>query len=167
MNAKKFLQNIHTIKTFASSPHNDVLDLTVPLHLFYIAMRKNVLIILEEFGLIESELDLLVSLLNAAQTDHTLSPTQLYDTLLFSSGGMTKMLKRLEERGLIERPNNPDDKRNKLVRLTSKGSEVALRAFNEILSYEHECFSVLDANEQETLNRLLNKLAVHLHQFSE
>lgn len=52
----------------------------------------------ENFALLNSEIDVLASLYTH---NKVLTPTQLYDLTIFSSGGMTKVLKRLEERGYI------------------------------------------------------------------
>ncbi len=41
---------------------------------------------------------------------HTLTPTHLYYATIFSSGGMTKVLKKLQERGLITNQNSKNDK---------------------------------------------------------
>ncbi|MDT8339741.1 MAG: helix-turn-helix domain-containing protein, partial [Sulfurimonas sp.] len=54
----------------------------------------------EKFDLLNSEVDVLASLFTHGKV---LSPTQLYDLTIFSSGGMTKVLKRLQERGLVYR----------------------------------------------------------------
>ena len=40
---------------------------------------------------------------------------------------MTSILDRLEERGLVERKDNPEDKRSYLVGLTAKGRKAAAR----------------------------------------
>uniref|UniRef100_UPI001F244674 MarR family transcriptional regulator n=1 Tax=Cronobacter sakazakii TaxID=28141 RepID=UPI001F244674 len=52
---------------------------------------------------------------------YCLSPTQLYTSLLVTSGAMTNRLNHLEEQGLIKRIADPDDKRSTLVSLTASG----------------------------------------------
>ena len=46
-----------------------------------------------------SHIDVLASL---HFNGNALSPTELYDAMLFSSGGMTKVLKKLEEKGILK-----------------------------------------------------------------
>nr|WP_280141752.1 MarR family winged helix-turn-helix transcriptional regulator [Cohaesibacter marisflavi] len=51
----------------------------------------------------------------------TMTPTELYDALLISSGGLTKVLKSLKSKGFITRSYSQKDARQKLVLLTDKG----------------------------------------------
>ena len=53
----------------------------------------------------------------------TMTPTELYDALLISSGGLTKVLKSLESRGFIARRSSERDARQRLVLLTDEGRE--------------------------------------------
>lgn len=78
---------------------------------------------LAKLGLQRSDSDVLASLFF---NNNLLSPTQLYEAMLFSSGGMTKVLKRLEMKGLISRIPSTDDRRSLLVKLEEKG-EILIR----------------------------------------
>src|SRR5688500_7670998 len=51
---------------------------------------------------------------------------------------MTSILDRLEERGLVERKDNPDDKRSWLVALTRKGRTAAARVNVLVAEIERE-----------------------------
>ena len=62
-----------------------------------------------QYDLLHSHIDVLASLYF---DDKPLSPTDLYDATIFSSGGMTKVLKKLEERELIKREASASDKRS-------------------------------------------------------
>jgi DNA-binding MarR family transcriptional regulator len=57
-----------------------------------------------------------------------MSPTELSDVLLRSSGGVTQILDRLERVGLVERSNDLDDRRKVLVGLTPNGVRLARQA---------------------------------------
>lgn len=72
------------------------------------------------FGLTMAAFEVLTTL-RAQPEPRRLSPTELYRSIMISSGGMTKVLKQLEFDGLIEREDNPDDQRSKLVLLTELG----------------------------------------------
>ncbi|WP_394132289.1 MarR family winged helix-turn-helix transcriptional regulator [Shewanella maritima] len=89
---------------------------------------------------------------------YCLSPTALYHSLLFSSGGLTKVINRMGQAGLIERIDNPDDKRSKLVQLTQKGKELVDAVIIELHKNEKKKLSVLSKNEIQQLDTLLNKL---------
>ena len=88
-----------------------------------------------------------------------LTPSELSHHLLFTSGGLTKLLERLERSGLIRREPGTDDRRVVLVRLTDEGrvrQEAAMRAH---LANEEALLTDLSAGDRdarsETLRRLL------------
>ena len=76
-----------------------------------------------EYGLTEGSFDVLATLRRSG-TPYTLTPTELFSSLMVTSGTMTTRLKNLENQGLIDRLPNPDDARSLLVRLTDKGKEL-------------------------------------------
>jgi DNA-binding MarR family transcriptional regulator len=53
-----------------------------------------------------------------------LTPSQLLESVLLSSGGMTARLDKLEEAGLILRTPDADDRRMVVIELTPKGKRV-------------------------------------------
>jgi DNA-binding MarR family transcriptional regulator len=68
-----------------------------------------------------------INLVSLAGPEHLLSPTQLSEIVLQTTGGMTKTLHRLEVAGLVERLPDPNDGRRRLVRLTPAGSRLVER----------------------------------------
>ncbi len=75
---------------------------------------------LARFGFKEGEFDVLATLRRAGKP-HVLSPTELYRSLMLTSGAMTNRVARLESAGWVERLPNPDDGRGSAVRLTKEG----------------------------------------------
>ena len=59
---------------------------------------------------------------------HRLSPKNLADTVVRTTGGMTKIIDRLQRAGLVERLPDPDDRRALLVGLTRKGIRISDKA---------------------------------------
>jgi DNA-binding MarR family transcriptional regulator len=60
-----------------------------------------------------------------------MSPSELRNTLLITSGGVSNILKKVEDLGYIRRLNDPGDGRGVIVELTEKGfalSETAMKA---------------------------------------
>jgi len=109
----------------------------------------------ENFDLLNSEADVLALLYTH---DKTLSPTQLYDMTVFSSGGMTKVLKRLLERGLICRKQDSADKRYMLVCLTECGEELIVKSLNAVSKECSKYFENLNQEEMQIFSTLLKKI---------
>ncbi|QTF93486.1 MarR family transcriptional regulator [Halomonas sp. BM-2019] len=108
-------------------------------------------------GLQAGEFDVLATLRRAG-APYALTPTQLFETLMVSSGGMTNRLDRLERAGLIVRTPNPEDRRGTLVSLTEPGLALMNRLVPLHVENEARLLSALSREEQATLGRLLGKL---------
>lgn len=157
---KNYKEKISELINIVSPSHKNILDLVIPLHLYYKDMMQEVKYFLEEkYTLSKNELDLLLALISSPNEDTTLAPTELYEHLVFSSGGMTKLLKKLELKDYILRVENPNDKRSKLVKITSEGKEIAKKAINDVLEIESQYFSRLNDLERTTLANAFEKLA--------
>ena len=74
-------------------------------------------------GLQRGEFDVLATLRRSG-APFALTPTDLYQATMLSSGGMTARLDKLEKAGLIARRPNPDDRRGTIVVLTEPGRKV-------------------------------------------
>ena len=109
-----------------------------------------------------SEFEVLATL-RGTPPPNELMPTALYNAVLMSSGGLTKVLVGLEKRGLIARTDGKSDRRNKPVRLTAKGRGLAERAMAEVLkSAGALILNGLSPSEVERTARLLRKLLASL-----
>lgn len=118
--------------------------------------------IVENHGVTWSQF-LALSSLKSAGPDRTLSPTELYMAAQVTSGGMTKMMHALSDAELIERVDNPQDGRSRLVRITPKGAKLAEQIVEELIATNKALISgILDTEESEELARLLNKLSAGL-----
>ena len=114
---------------------------------------------LSHFGLLRSDSDVLVTLFF---NNKVLSPTELYEAMLFSSGGMTKVLKRLEEKELISRIPSSIDKRSLLVQLEVKGEVLIKQALLAIAEYQSQFLSILEESEKVVIENAFKKLAYAL-----
>lgn len=115
--------------------------------------------LVQRFGLNEGELNVLAALRRAG-APNALTPTDLYKGLLLSSGAMTNRIDRLEERGLVERVRDDEDRRRILVVLTDEGRTVIDEAMDAHVDMLRGTMDVLDDDERETLVGLLRKLLV-------
>ncbi len=109
------------------------------------------------FGLQPGEFDVLATLRRNG-APYALTPTELYEAAMISSGSMTNRLDRLEKAGLIERCPNPADKRGTLVALTSAGLAVIEKAVVAHVDNQRGILDGLTRDEQTTLSALLEKL---------
>src|SRR5262245_41235902 len=78
--------------------------------------------------------------------------------VLLTSGSSTVAIDRLEEKGLVERRPSREDRRAKIVHLTSEGRKLITRAYNEHASDMEQLAADLSTNERATLIRLLKKI---------
>jgi DNA-binding MarR family transcriptional regulator len=71
---------------------------------------------------------------------------------------MTSMLDRLEERGFVERKDNPEDKRSWLVALTRKGRGAAARVNVLVEELEGAIGSRVTKRDLERFNRVMEAI---------
>jgi len=109
------------------------------------------------FGLQSGEFDVLATLRRSG-APHALTPTELYEATMVTSGAMTARLDRLEKAGLIQRAPHPSDRRGVVVQLTAKGLERIDAALAAHVANEHHILAGLTSSERETLASLLGKL---------
>lgn len=109
-----------------------------------------------EYGLAEGSFDVLATLRRSG-APYTLTPTELFSSLMVTSGTMTTRLKNMENQGLIERLPNPDDARSLLVRLTDKGKDLIEQAVFPHIENEKRLMEKLDAQNREGLERGLGE----------
>ena len=126
-------------------------------------VRPPIEAIFAKAGLDTGEFDVLATLLRSGPP-YQLRPTELYRSLMISSGGLTNRLDRLEKAGLIRRAETEEDARTLPVELTKEGRARAEMAFREDMKVEAELLSTLSAEEKKDLERLLRKLVLALDQ---
>jgi DNA-binding MarR family transcriptional regulator len=110
-----------------------------------------------KFDLQSGEFDVLATLRRSGPP-FALTPTDLYEATMVTSGGMTSRLDRLERTGLIARKAHPTDRRGIIVSLTDKGRKLIDEALTAHVENEHEILAGLTPAERETLAGLLAKL---------
>jgi DNA-binding MarR family transcriptional regulator len=114
-------------------------------------------------GLNDGEQNVLAALRRAGPP-HELTPTELYRSLLVSSGAMTNRLDRLESAGLLVRIPDEADRRRIRVRLTEEGREVIDAALDELLGALPAFFAGLPEDEHAHLEELLRGILLHLEE---
>ncbi len=86
-----------------------------------------------------------------------LSPTQLLESVVLSSGGMTARLDALAFAGYIARKPNPDDRRMVVIEMTSKGRRVIENATKTRFKEAKDSLPPLNPAEMTTLTSLLRR----------
>lgn len=113
--------------------------------------------ILAPFELSPGDYGVLAALRRAGHP-YQLSPSKLYNRLQRSSGGMTKILKRLEEQQLVERAPDPEDGRGSVVSLTEKGVELQDQVFHAFLNATQDLLDPMSETDLKDTDRILRNL---------
>ncbi len=138
----------------------EIFALDLPLTLIYKYMfSRHSNLLQTKYDLNNSEFDVLASLHFSGKI---LTPTAIYEATIYSSGGMTKVLKKLKDKKLITRIPSKEDKRSMLVKIELKGEALVETCIKDIGEVDNEIFSVLDVKEQESLKQILKKLVYSL-----
>jgi DNA-binding MarR family transcriptional regulator len=103
-----------------------------------------------------SEYDVLYTLSKAGEP---VRMGELGCAVLLSQPGLSRLVDRLVQRGLIERCPDPADRRSVLVRLTDAGRTVQKQVGRRHARQVAEAMTVLDADELRQLRTLATKLA--------
>ncbi len=88
----------------------------------------------------------------------TLNQCDLATKLLKSTGNISLVLKKLEQRGLVTRQRDPHDNRYNEVRLTPAGEDLLLSFFNQHVAGIVAAMSALSPHEQAVLGDLCRTL---------
>lgn len=108
-------------------------------------------------GLGSGDFDVLATLRRNGP-DRPLTPTELMDSMMVTSGATTKRLDRLERAGLVRRSPSPADGRVRLVSLTGAGLALVDELIARHVANEERLLAGLDAQERRLLADLLRRL---------
>ncbi|MFD2767156.1 MarR family winged helix-turn-helix transcriptional regulator [Micromonospora eburnea] len=116
--------------------------------------------VLKRFGLSIADFDVLNTLRRVGDQQGS-KPSDLARSSLITTGAMTSRLDRLERAELIRRTPDPADRRGVLVRLTSRGSEVAGQALRELIGANEAFLEPLSGQQRDSIASALRQLLVH------
>lgn len=121
-------------------------------------LREQTATVLKEAELSDNEFRLLAGLMRMGEP-HCCAPTDLAGRYVpVTSGGLTGVAKKLEQRGLISRVAHPRDQRSSLVAITPAGKSLALRTMERFAEAEKALMGKVNAADRERGNRFLHKL---------
>jgi DNA-binding MarR family transcriptional regulator len=95
--------------------------------------------------------------LHLIEPERPLPMGRLAETLGCDASNVTGLVDRLEERGLVQRRPSTEDRRVKVIQLTSAGSRLRVQLLRHMTSGARP-LSRLSAADQRTLLRILEKL---------
>jgi DNA-binding MarR family transcriptional regulator len=123
-----------------------------------------ILRIKHEWGFIAERNDLsLVQLHAIGLLMHGPVPMVQLSTLLSCDASyVTGIVDRLEQQGLVDRQENPHDRRVKLIVLTKKGIQLRDKVQVSMNELQAKLFSSLTNQEQDDFNRLLIKITTSI-----
>lgn len=109
------------------------------------------------YGLNPASFDVLATLRRSGKPDG-LSPGELLELTMVTSGTMTNRIDQLVKTGLVERIPNPDDKRGFLIRLSKAGFSTIEKAVSDHVETQHRLLRGLSPTQRDELNGLLKNL---------
>ncbi|HSX22734.1 MAG TPA: MarR family winged helix-turn-helix transcriptional regulator [Gaiellaceae bacterium] len=86
------------------------------------------------------------------------------DALAIDRSQLVGLLDGLEERVLIERKRDPNDRRRQMVSLTAAGRRELTKLRKMVARLEEDFLAPLDTEQREMLHRLLLEIATHRDQ---
>ncbi|EHZ7429229.1 MarR family transcriptional regulator [Vibrio cholerae] len=111
--------------------------------------------VFDGFGLSCIEFDILATI---RRNDREITPTELYQTLMLSSGAISTRIEQLVQRGLVQRVASEEDRRSCKVTLTEQGIELVDQALNAHVANVDGMLGVLTEQERKQLGQLLKKI---------
>lgn len=135
-----------------------VMPLVVALHGAFEAQRGQGDAVLEKYRLTPAEFDVLAAL-RRSPFPYALTPSEIQQGLIITSGGLAKVLQLLEARGLVSRSTSTTDRRSKPVHLSTHATTLIENAMDELVGITSKAYNgILSEAEIKELTRLL-KLA--------
>ncbi len=125
------------------------------------AWKRQLDLVFKQHELRSIEFDILATM---RRMDVAVTPTELYQTLMLSSGAVSTRIEDLVKRGLVQRVASEQDRRSCKVVLTPSGVGLVDNALNDHVANMNSMVSVLSCSEQEQLASLLKKISLTVRQ---
>ena len=113
--------------------------------------------VLDAFGLRFIDFSVL-RVLQLSGAPYRASAGELSEIVLRSSGGMTQILDRLEQLGLVQRVTDPSDRRRVLAELTDEGLDTAQRASASYARERRRILKSLSGAELDQVDAAVRRL---------
>ncbi|GAL35251.1 MarR family winged helix-turn-helix transcriptional regulator [Vibrio maritimus] len=108
----------------------------------------------KKYDLKLGEFDVLATLRRSGKP-YRLTPSELIDTMMLTSGAMTNRLDKLENKGLISREHSKEDRRSVTVQLTQDGLVLIDKLIEEHADVQKSLVKSMTAAQKKQANQLL------------
>ena len=119
--------------------------------------QDHVSALLRPYGLSYSDFDVMATLRRSGQP-FELSPTELQQSVLLTSGAMTACLRRLEKSGLITRRTDAQDGRRSSAKLARRGQALVEKLIRQRFDLARDEVGALSARQVDALVEMLRQL---------
>lgn len=133
--------------------------ITVPMTILCNMIHSKGKAVYEEYGLTQAEIDMLISL---HVHNDGLTAGEVSDRMVFSSGGISKVVKKLILKKLIYKEDSKEDKRSSLIYLEDKGRDIVLTCMPKFGENDKVFYDVLNETEKEILEKAFKKILYNL-----
>jgi DNA-binding MarR family transcriptional regulator len=153
---KEHLDNLY--QTFTQSP-SEIIHITLPQKIFGELKEMSAKQIASRFDLTLAELEVLATL---HLFNNGLRAKEISQNLIFSSGGISKVVKKLLQKKLIREEVLPQDKRNYLLYNTEMGDDIMQKAVDLFEEDFKKFYNVLNTDELNMLASIYKKLLYNI-----
>lgn len=151
---KKILDAFYAYEETQSTNNSSAL-ITIPMTIICNLLHAQGKPIYEAFGLTQAQTDMLVVL---HIYNDGLTASEVSERMVFSSGGISKVVKKLESKKLIYKKESPQDKRSSLLYLEEEGKRIAQTCMPLFGENDKYFYDVLNKTEKETLEKAFKKI---------
>lgn len=134
-------------------------EITIPMTIIANRIHARGKHVYEELQLTQAEIDLLVVLFIY---NDGLTAAEASDRMVFSSGGVSKVVKKLEFKELIYKKDSMEDKRSSFIYLTKKGKEIVQTCMPQFAQNDKFFFDILNETERDILQKAFKKILYSL-----
>lgn len=113
-----------------------------------------------QYGLTHAQFDIIATLGNTPG----MSYKELGERTLITKGTLTGVIERLEQKGLVVRERNSDDRRSFQVSLTREGAAVFREVFPKVIAHGKQLFAGFSDAEFDEMDGALLKLRERISQ---
>ena len=145
----------HEEKNINGEIVNQTCGITIPMTIVSNMLHSRGRHIYEKYDLTQAEIDVLVVL---HIYNDGLTATEVSERMVFSSGGISKVVKKLEFKKLIYKNESKEDKRSTLLYLEEKGTKIVTQCLPLFQENDDYFYDVLNETEKEILEKALKKI---------